>query len=284
MRPQLVRTLLIGPGLFALASCGGGGSGVASIPSPPALTPPPAPAPAPPPPPPVLSSSPPVTVGQSTEFQTAGSAIRIRFDSSANRYEIMLPGHDWGSLIPKTPQIYNILDSGGADLAEASFTGSGKYAYTGFASVVTGTTAESFAYGIATAPADMPITGSASYTADLAGDGGGFYIGGSARFDFDFAKGTLGGFMQLIGNDPAGWGPYELGGQRRFVNTIYASGSPTFSGGISYNGVVDGSFSGLFTGPVGEELMGKWQVPFEDIYRPGTIVTGSGVFVGKKTP
>ena len=58
----------------------------------------------------------------------------------------------------------------------------------------------SFAYGIPTAAGDVPITGSASYAAEIRatlnpGTTGAYWVTGSANLLFDFAGGTLSGSM-----------------------------------------------------------------------------------------
>jgi hypothetical protein len=259
-----------------LSACGGaGGYGVASTP-PPLVTPTPTPTATP------TAANLPVSVSQTTEFQTVNSDVRISFDSAKNSYEVMLPGKDWAVLTAGTYD-YTISDASGAKLGTASFSGSDKYRYTGLADVFANGS-RSFAYGVATPFSGVPVIGSATYNAELRGSGGGYSIGGSAEFDFNFATGTLSGWLQPTGNDPGGWGPYALGGRRDFAQTVYSTGSATFSGSLSYNGAVGGSFSGLFTGPQAQELMGKFEFPFDDYYSPGKTITGTGVFVGKKGP
>lgn len=274
-----VRAFLVGAAAVALTACGGDGTtGLVTIPAPPAKpTPTPTPAPVPAP------TAVPVAVNQSTEFQTVGSDIRIRWDGTQNRYEIMLPGKDWATLAPQNANTYVIQAAGGATLATSMFSGSDKYSYTGFATVYTSDASHLFAYGIPTPAFSVPAVGSATYTGEVGGSGGGYSIGGTAQFDFDFAKGTLGGFLDLVGNDPAGWGPYSFG-KHEFVQTVYASGSPTFSGALSSNGAPAGSFSGSLTGPQAQELMGQWHLPLQDVYQPDRTFNASGVFVGKKSP
>lgn len=263
-RARRLRTLLLGATLLTVAGCGGSGSGVASTPTP-ASTP--------------RLSNLLVAVAQSTEFKTTSDQVRIRFDAGTNKYEVMLPGDDWQTLV-RASNRYDIRDSNGATVGSASFWGSDIYSYTGWA--LTNSGGQAFAYGLPTPQAGVPTTGSATYNAELNGSGGGYMIGGTARFEFDFAKGTLGGVMDPNLTD-GGWGPTQLG-RRDFVQTVYATGSQDFSGGLSLSGVSNGFFSGQFTGPHAQELMGSWTIPFGDPYDPGLTVVGTGSFVGKKTP
>lgn len=273
MSVKHLSALVLGAAAVALSGCGGGGGGIAV-----ASTPPPPPPPLPPPPPPPA----PVQVSQSTEFDVVGSNARIRWDADAKAYEVMLPGSVWEKLAIGPTNSYVIQGADGSTVGNAYFTGSGKYDYTGFAELMTtGAKSYDFAYGVPTPAGSVPVTGSATYTAELRGSGGSYSVGGSAEFDFDFAKGTLEGFMHPSANDPAGWGPYDLG-EYDFVQTVFSVGSTTFSGKLVHGNFADGSFSGLFTGPQAQELMGLWNLPFDDIYDPGHTVNASGEFIGKQ--
>lgn len=270
MRPQQVRIALVAGALASLSACGGGGGGVQSTPFVPAPPPPP-----PPPPPPATPDG--VKVTQDTEFATIGADVRIRWDQDSKSYEIMLPGSDWAKVVDGQ---YEFV----AGDRSVYFSGADKYTYTGFLLLTDpqGITTD-VAYGIATPASGMPVTGTASYVAELSGRGGGYGVGGTAELNFDFAAGTLGGFLHPFANDPAGWGPYDLG-QYDFVNTVYSTGSQTFSGALSHEGLANGSFSGLFTGPNAQELMGKWSFPFVDVWEPNVTANATGVMVGKKGP
>ena len=260
-----------------LTACGGGSTGgtaaVAPIPAPP-------PAPATPPPTPMA----PVPASASTEFTSVGSDIKIRYDAGSQKYEIMLPGQNWSVLTPESKSDYAFAGSGGAKTFVHFLNEAGKFNYTGFAGVHDSEKSlGDFAYGIATAASAVPVTGTASYTADLMGRGEFYSIGGTAKLNFDFAKGALSGSMKLDGNDPAGWGPYDFG-TYNFVRTVYSVGSPSFSGELTNanNNALGGSFSGIFTGPAAQELMGQWKLQIRDIYEPNRTIDASGVMVGKQ--
>lgn len=261
-----------------LTSCGGGSTGgtaaVAPIPAAP-----PAPAPATPFPTPMA----PVPASVSTEFASVGSDIKIRYDAGSQKYEIMLPGQNWSVLTPESRSDYAFAGPGGAKTLVHFLNEAGKFNYTGFAGVHDSEKSlGDFAYGIATPASGVPVTGTASYVADLMGQGDFYSIGGTAKLDFDFAKGSLAGSMRVNGNDPAGWGPYEFG-QYDFVRTVYSSGSPSFSGELTNanNNALGGNFSGIFTGPAAQELMGRWKLQIRDIYEPSRTIDASGVMVGK---
>jgi hypothetical protein len=195
----------------------------------------------------------------------------------------MIPGQGWAVLTPDSRSDFAFTSAGGTKTL-VHFLGGDKFTYTGFAGVHDSQSAlGEFVYGVATPASSVPITGMASYTADLSGSGGAYTLGGSAKLEFDFARGALSGSLTLEGNDPAGWGPYTLG-KYDFTRTVYSTGSPSFSGDLSSastNGL-GGSFSGIFTGPAAQELMGKWQLQFRDFYEPSQTVTGTGVMAGRQ--
>jgi hypothetical protein len=140
------------------------------------------------------------------------------------------------------------------------------------------------AFGTATADGAVPVTGSATYNARVAGssaDAWGF-IEGTASLTFNFGAGTLSGRFDPVYLYLGGMGESYPLGRYDFVNTVYASGATGFSGQLSHAGFSQlGSFTGQFTGPGAEELMSQWSAPFRD---PITNVDSHmfGVWVGRK--
>jgi hypothetical protein len=137
------------------------------------------------------------------------------------------------------------------------------------------------AFGKATPQSGIPVTGSATYSAQLKGStlDEPTDIGGSATLNFDFGAGKLTGHFDPGIND--GLGGYIPLGRYDFVNTVYAFGDTTFSGSLSNaNQPTLGSFEGLFTGPQAQELMGRWTAPYTN---PFTHANSEmfGVLVGK---
>jgi hypothetical protein len=137
------------------------------------------------------------------------------------------------------------------------------------------------AFGTATPNSGVPVTGSASYNAILAGralDISGV-VDGSATLQFNFAAGTLSGHLDPVlhyNGITTNLGSYD------FVSTVFGVGSPTFSGGLSVSGTSTlGTFDGRFTGPAAQELMGRWIAPYRN---PATQQWNEmfGVMVGKK--
>jgi hypothetical protein len=235
--------------------------------------------------------------------------VQFSYSPSTNSYQISLPGFQTGTL----------ADTGYSGSAGQVATGSGShvtagsssalqpvfvslfvpgsdfspYTYTSFGSWngQTGVTATGdivreegiFAYGIPTQVGDVPITGSANYSAEVRGSTGAdwlLYVTGSANLSFDFAGGKLNGSMHAGVFDTfdgiiMDFGKYD------FTQTIYSTGSTTFSGKFIVPGLpnADSSFQGNFTGPNAAELMARFQAPYLFNGQQGTVF---GVWLGKK--
>jgi hypothetical protein len=117
-----------------------------------------------------------------------------------------------------------------------------------------------FAYGIPTAPGDVPLVGSASYVGQIRGTpvyfGGYERVYGQVGMDFDFASGTMGGQLDLVYGDY--YADFAIP-TMPFHETVFAKGSTTFSGNFDTAGVSsDTHFSGRFTGPNAAELMANF--------------------------
>jgi hypothetical protein len=137
-----------------------------------------------------------------------------------------------------------------------------------------------FAFGIPTAPGDVPTTGTGTYTAAMQGSTTtlGDYLEGSATLTFDFGQGTLNGEMQPLISD--GWDLHPLG-VYTFSKTVFGVGSTTFSGQFAGPVSGPGGFEGQFTGPQAAELLARWQAPFQSPFDQ-TMGTMFGVWVGKR--
>jgi len=246
--------------------------------------------------------------GQNTKVTSGPTPQNIQFsyDGASNSYSISLPSFQPGKLTnpgysgsegqiatsstsqvtlgtSNTLQQANVfLFTPGSHFSPYTYTSFGQWGGS------TGQTADGgidhisgqFVYGIPTLSAGMPTTGSAAYSASIRGStNDGFYIGGAATFQFDFAAGTLSGHF-----DPSiyDWDQPVPIGRYDFGNTIYASGSTTFSGDLVRSGVGTGSFQGQFTGPKAEELMARWSAPLSNPLAGGQASTMYGVLIGKK--
>ena len=287
MRIRHIQILMASAAAMTLAACGGGGGGLSSTPYLPKPTPTPTPTPTPSPD--ATEPATPLTgVTQDTDFATVGSDVAIRWDAEAETYEVQLPDQQWAVLTPEKYGAYELV-AGDAIVGRARLDSVTGYSYTGvlLSFDADGSTSYLTAFGIPTAPGDVPVTGTASFLGDLVGHqdgtspGNGYSIFGSANFLFDFGAGTLAGSFNPQTAD--GWGFLYNLGEYSFVNTVYSAGSTSFSGGLHEpTNNLSGSFSGTFTGPAAAELMGNWKLEFVDPYNPPSPLNASGVVVAKK--
>jgi len=249
--------------------------------------------------------------GQKATLISSPSAqdVKIAYSPSDNSYFITLPGFQQGMLgetayngtngriatsstskvlelaFGFSQPVFVILPVPGSDLSPYSYTSFGSW------SGQTGTNAAGevlraegiFAYGIPTAASEVPITGSANYAAQIQGNvSPGFdfpLIIGPASLTFDFGAGKLSGWMHpLISVFP---GSNTDLGLFDFTQTVYSTGSTTFSGKFVVPGLpnAESSFQGNFTGPNAAELMARFQTQFQLNGDQGAI---SGVWIGKK--
>ena len=273
-RSALARLMAVSA-MMTLAACGGGG-GSSALNS----TPPSPPSPPPPVPPP---SGSPFGVNADTLFATAGEGVEFRWIEAAKAYEIRFSGQDWERLgLGDSTSTYEtrLPQSGSYAVSLSKTLG---YDYTNLATLLEnqfGGVTGQFAYGIPTAAGDVPTSGSASYAAQIFGENG-YALSGDVQLTFDFGAGTLAGYMEPVLTDA--WFSYDLG-RYDFTQTVYSSGSTTFSGQFVVPGggsTVDSGFNGRFTGPGAAELMASWHAPFVDPYSQGWA-TISGVWIGKR--
>jgi hypothetical protein len=251
---------------------------------------------------------------QSSRTVLSGPAARdmqFRYDAATNTYQIAVPDYAPGTLANTqyngaagevaTSSISQVTDGTSSTLQPVHVflpvpKAGDTYTYTSlgywYGDAGTGPNGDAafsegiFAYGIPTAASSMPITGSASYAASIfamdSAIGLAFPVLGDAQLSFDFGAGTLSGSMHpQIADDFDGifvdYGVYN------FKDTIYSTGSTTFSGKFDVPNLpsADSSFDGQFTGPSAAELMARFFTPFHlSDGREGTL---SGVWIGKKT-
>lgn len=307
------------------AGCGGGGGGGESV----ASTPPPPAAPAPNSAPTTAAAvSLSVPLSQAQQLATTGvswsektdpsgakriqasrdAGVSFRYSAASNSYEVEVPGSNRGRLVPHgatiTQHDFDVTNGlASTELQRLRLYlinhdrsgGTIQQTYTGWADLHAVDSqdkhrlASVFAFGIPTTPGDVPIGGTATYTALVRGaavfDGTGTNpsytvgIGGKSFLSFDFAKGELAGYMEPT--DLGDWGPTSLG-RYTFVDTQFGVGSRTFSGRLSSTTATGSSFfEGQFTGPRAAELMANWQAPVQDPWS-SMMGTMSGVFIGKQ--
>jgi hypothetical protein len=139
------------------------------------------------------------------------------------------------------------------------------------------------AIGMATPAGSVPLTGSASYSARLAGYTSEYQPGGaddsavdgSTRLLFDFGLGTLSGSISPDLHQGYAFDPLN------FRDTVYSTGSTTFSGMFDTDVAGLNRFSGQFTGPKAEELIGNFAFPYRSPV-DGKIYQADGAFAGSR--
>lgn len=285
-----------------LASCGGGGGGTTSTPAP-------APSPSPTPTPTPTSGALPVVFldapATSQEFPafTSGDPLRIRYDAATRTYEIMPPGEGWQPLYGHTSLgVGNYHVSGPMeDVAEVfartrpdhpdpalRFHYSSLAAWiAGFPDLPGGQKSGLIAFGVPTPAGGVPVSGSGSYvgpifgSADIRGRSGwGDFprapIEGTVSLSFDFGRGALTGEIRprlACDCDPIAFPTLS------FADTVFAAGSRTYSGRFATSIAGANAFSGAFTGPQAQELIGRWAFPFTV---GGTTHAAEGVWAAKR--
>jgi hypothetical protein len=173
------------------------------------------------------------------------SAIQFRWDAAIGTYEVLAPGYaGWSRLeavqdlrFGGAPYQYDVLGSGGTKLPFTMLVFAPPHrtnrwladGYVGNARIWAGSSARAyFAFGIATEPGDVPVSGTmtCSFFEDEIGEG---------WLTFDRAAGTL-----------AGWTEPFWGGGLRYdlVQTSFAPGATTFAATFATNGILEGRFFG----------------------------------------
>lgn len=246
------RALLCAAAVLAfatLAACGAdeGNAGGAL-----ASTTAPSPTPTPTPPPPYTSTPVPFNLTQSRTFDILGwdswpsaptrSAIQFRWNAAIGKYEVLAPGYaDWSRLealqdlrFGGTPHEYVPFGSGDTKLPFSMLVFAPPNrppadGYVGNARIFDSSFARAyFAFGIATEPGDVPLSGTmtCSFGEDEIGEG---------ALTFNRAAGTVSGWAEPF------WGRgvrYEL------VQTSFVPGATTFAATFGTNGVLEGRFFG----------------------------------------
>ena len=279
-----MRSLKNYPILFAtacaLAGCGGGGGGggfgMNTIPPPP---PPPAP-----PPPPTPDIIPAATTSQQFAVSAADQQLQVRYVAASNSYEVELPqSQNWIAISrsPTDPNDPVIYTGGGVTLwlRPGSFQYSRLFEWSASGDGLGGYEA----IGSATPSGGVPVTGGATYAGQIVGRtseyqaalADDFPVDGSIQLLFDFGLGTLSGSIS-----PNLHQGYTLG-SLNFRDTVYSTGSTTFSGKFDTSVAGANSFSGLFTGPVAQELIGNFIFPYRSPI-DGKVYQADGVFAGAK--
>lgn len=305
MPHKLFRSILLSAVGLSLAACGGGGGGPRLTTTPP-----------PPPPPPPAANDTSVELLETPpagELATlaAGDPIQIRYDAVANQYEVLAGGENWAALVDNpwsnnggSPNLHFVLASRqdwpegsrfSIDMHHRSPAATSRYRYSNLASwslrragpmgddEVRGGTV---AFGSATPEGRVPVTGIGSYEGYIKGqstvtatsgwgDQPNAPVRGAVSLRFDFGSGSLTG--QMSPSLACDCNPINFP-TLKFTDIVFGVGSRTFSGRFDTNVSGSNSFSGLFTGPKAEELIGRWAFPF---IHGGSTHSATGAWVAK---
>ena len=244
-------TILVVVGLSAAAACSGRSPVTSSTAAPlaPSATPSPNPTPIPTPtPPPQYTSTPvPFNLTQSRTLDVLGwdpwpsaptpSAIQFRWNAAIGKYEVLAPAYasDWSRLeamqdlrFGGAPHDYDVFGSGGTKLPFHMLVfAHPAEGYVGNARIWENSARAYFAFGIATEPGDVPISGTktCSFGEDEIGEG---------VLTFDFAAGTMSGWAE----------PFWAHGRYQVVQKSFAPGATTFAATFGTDGVLEGRFFG----------------------------------------
>jgi hypothetical protein len=271
--------------VFALVGCGGGGGGggIASTPTPT------------PPPPAAVAIIP--AAASSQQFAVEGAAhsfqgdpaprlgdsdqLQVRYIQSSNSYEVQLPQSQAWIPVSQVSTSPDAFAGPGVNL----WLRSSGYQYSRLIEWSSNNSIYGHeALGMATQAGGVPVTGSATYAGQILGatpethSTDDVHIGGAIALSFDFGAGSLAGSISpILYVDFTPYSPDVL----TFSNTVYSTGSTTFSGTFTTNLAGLNSFSGLFTGPQAQELIGKFAFPYRSPVN-GQTFQADGAFVAAR--
>lgn len=268
----MLATALAAVAFGALAGCGGGGGGsetppVQVPPPPPIGSPPPAPVPIPT----VIYPPPPSAIGSPTDFVLLGvpqlsdnnliptSNLSLRWLGQPATYRLRVSDVGEGVLhqLNARDTALKLVNSDGQTLMTSLDIPRPLGRYAGLLSKY-GSPFFSVAFGLASDPARLPVTGSRTYR-NLVGDTG--YL---AQVEVDFATREIRGFIDIAWSDA--WGPYD---PVRYPITpaVLPPGTGEFAMSFPVQGAPSlGQITARFAGPQGEELMIAWRAPIWNFY------------------
>ena len=272
---------------FALAGCGGdgGGGGVDSLPPPPVT---PTPTPTPTIIPAATTSQQFTAMGASHVWEGgqpllgAGDQLQVRYVQSSNSYEVQLPhSQTWETVHPSAANSTIFEGAVGLTIRQPG------YQYSNVLSWSDGASYYGYeAVGVATPADDVPVIGNASYSGNFWGQSSETHlklpvtIYGGVDLSFDFGKGSLSGRVLPSLFYQATYDDYTLS-PVNLRDTVYSTGSTSFSGRFDTNLPGVNSFSGLFTGPNAQELIGNFALPYQSPM-DGQTYQSDGAFDAKK--
>jgi hypothetical protein len=206
--------------------------------------------------------------------------MQLRWSATTSRYEVTIPGLASGSLRQSfpgnNPIPVQLVEAGGSVSPLILSLFDGKPFDPPFESVGT-LRIEGIGivgFGMDTVPGTMPTTGKPVYLA-------GFGFDGMALLQFDFAAGSFAGYIRLAWVDA--WSPHPLA-EYTLTDLRYARGGTEFSAKFAVPGApIDGTLTGRFMGPQGQELAIAWRGPVRNPY-DGVWTIQQGVWVGRPCP
>lgn len=147
------------------------------------------------------------------------------------------------------------------------------------------------AFGLPTGAGDVPTSGSGTYDALVIGQSNygplgtaaqPFDISGQARLVFNFAAGSLSGYMDPVATLRSSGVSYNLG-RYDFTNTSFTPGATTFNGQFSFDPDSSNNFfNGQFMGPEAQELIARWHSAFTNPIT-GQRMPMFGIWAGRRT-
>jgi hypothetical protein len=287
MSISTVRPILLATA-FMLAGCGGGGGyDVAFTPTPvtstPTQTAPPAIIPA------ATTSQQFTTVGATHTWDGdqspllgAADQLQVWYDQPSNSYAVQIPhSQTAGAINPVKGSTTNFEGAIGLTTRQTGYQYSNVLSW-GDGATYFGTDA----VGVATPAGGVPVTGTASYSGNFWGLTSETYaklpvsIFGGVELSFDFGMGSLSGRVLPSLFYQATYDDYTLA-PVNFRDIVYSRGSTGFSGKFETNLSGVNSFSGLFTGPKAQELIGNFALPYKSPM-DGQTYQSDGAFDAKK--
>ena len=212
----------------------------------------------------------------------AADQLQVRYVQSSNSYEVQLPhSQTWGAIKESAGSATGFEGAVGLTLRQPGYS---------YSNVISWSDGANYygleAIGVPTPASGVPITGSASYSGNFWGQTSETYQNkpvttyGGVELAFDFAKGSLSGRLLPFLYYQATADEYSLPSVD-FSETVYSTGSTSFSGKFDTTLAGVNSFSGLFTGPNAEELIGNFALPYQSPIDSQTYQS-DGAFDGKK--
>jgi hypothetical protein len=235
----------------------------------------------------------PMTDSTGGRLSTSDAAqLEVRYDAASGKYEVQLPSsQSWQAIAPDPSNGSNLYRTSGTAPVFVSIESAGAgYQYSALASWSNADIGlfGGLAFGIPTPAGGVPTSGTATYSGEIAGHSTESYFDGLAganftasvegdiSLSFNFTAGTLSGSISPI--------VYLFDrvslDTLAFTNTVYSAGNTNFSGKFdtSLSGI--NAFSGQFTGPQAQELIGSFAFPYKSPVDGHTYQAGGG-FVAK---